>query len=94
MQFSSGGKLYRPSATQKSARPYDDNARHHQVNKKIPEKKDKLKIESMPELQPALEGRLDASGKRFAIVVSRFNSFITERLLFAAKDPCMWLGNA
>jgi 6,7-dimethyl-8-ribityllumazine synthase len=28
-----------------------------------------------------LEGRLDASGKRFALVVSRFNSFITERLL-------------
>ena len=28
-----------------------------------------------------MEGRLDARGKKFAVVVSRFNSFITERLL-------------
>ncbi len=28
-----------------------------------------------------LEGKLNASGKKFALVVSRFNSFITERLL-------------
>ena len=35
---------------------------------------------------PALEGSLDASGKRFAIVVSRFNAFITERLLLSACD--------
>ena len=27
------------------------------------------------------EGQLSAAGLRFAIVVSRFNSFITERLL-------------
>lgn len=33
-----------------------------------------------------LEGRLDAAGMRFAIVVSRFNSFITERLLEGALD--------
>ncbi|MCX7934508.1 MAG: 6,7-dimethyl-8-ribityllumazine synthase [Planctomycetota bacterium] len=32
------------------------------------------------------EGHLDASGKRFAIVVSRFNSFITDRLLEGALD--------
>jgi 6,7-dimethyl-8-ribityllumazine synthase len=31
-----------------------------------------------------MEGRLDARGKRFALVVSRFNSFITERLLDGA----------
>ena len=31
-----------------------------------------------------IEGSLDAEGKRFAIVVSRFNSFITERLLDGA----------
>jgi 6,7-dimethyl-8-ribityllumazine synthase len=46
-----------------------------------------LKIELPP--QPgisALEGSLDASGKRFAIVVSRFNAFITERLLLSACD--------
>jgi len=33
-----------------------------------------------------LEGSLDGSGKRFAIVVSRFNAFITERLLLSAVD--------
>ena len=34
----------------------------------------------------ALEGTLSAGGKRFAIVVSRFNAFITERLLLSAID--------
>ncbi|MBF0213294.1 MAG: 6,7-dimethyl-8-ribityllumazine synthase [Magnetococcales bacterium] len=33
-----------------------------------------------------LEGHLDAGGSRFAIVVARFNSFITERLLEGAVD--------
>jgi 6,7-dimethyl-8-ribityllumazine synthase len=33
-----------------------------------------------------LEGDLNAQGKRFAIIVSRFNSFITERLLSGAID--------
>jgi 6,7-dimethyl-8-ribityllumazine synthase len=33
-----------------------------------------------------LEGNLDAKGLRFAIVVSRFNSVITERLLAGALD--------
>ena len=32
------------------------------------------------------EGQLTAAGLRFAIVVSRFNSFITERLLNGALD--------
>ncbi len=32
------------------------------------------------------EGRLDAKGLKFAILVSRFNSFITERLLGGALD--------
>jgi 6,7-dimethyl-8-ribityllumazine synthase len=41
----------------------------------------------VPELDlPALEGSLSGVGKRFAIVVSRFNSFITERLLLSAID--------
>jgi 6,7-dimethyl-8-ribityllumazine synthase len=31
-----------------------------------------------------LEGKLDGSGKKFAVVVSRFNSFITDRLLDGA----------
>jgi 6,7-dimethyl-8-ribityllumazine synthase len=33
-----------------------------------------------------LEGKLDATGKRFALVVARFNSFITERLLQGSLD--------
>ena len=33
-----------------------------------------------------MEGSLNAAGKRFAIVVSRFNAFITERLLLSACD--------
>ena len=33
-----------------------------------------------------IEGRLDAKGLKFAIVVSRFNSFVTERLLSGALD--------
>jgi 6,7-dimethyl-8-ribityllumazine synthase len=33
-----------------------------------------------------VEGALTAAGLRFAIVVSRFNSFITERLLAGALD--------
>ncbi len=37
------------------------------------------------ERQP-IAGKLDASGKRFGIVVSRFNAFITERLLAGALD--------
>jgi len=38
-------------------------------------------------IEPAkIDGGLSASGLRFAIVVSRFNSFITERLLRGALD--------
>lgn len=36
--------------------------------------------------QPVKEAELDAHGKRFAIVVARFNAFITERLLAGASD--------
>jgi 6,7-dimethyl-8-ribityllumazine synthase len=44
-------------------------------------------VHGRPE-EPAssIEGKLDARGKRFAIVVSRFNAFITERLLQGALD--------
>jgi 6,7-dimethyl-8-ribityllumazine synthase len=38
------------------------------------------------------EGKLDAAGLRFAIVVSRFNAFITERLLAGAQDALHRLG--
>jgi 6,7-dimethyl-8-ribityllumazine synthase len=40
------------------------------------------------------EGKLDATGLRFAIVVSRFNAFITERLLAGAEDALRRLGAA
>jgi 6,7-dimethyl-8-ribityllumazine synthase len=41
-----------------------------------------------------VEGSLNAKGKRFAIVVSRFNSFITERLLSGAIDGLAKCGGA
>lgn len=41
-----------------------------------------------------LEGNLNAKGKRFAVVVSRFNSFITERLLEGAIDGLARCGGA
>ncbi len=55
----------------------------------------KLKTESVPEtVVSAIEGKLDASGKRFAIVVARFNAFITERLLLSACDGLVRTGAA
>ena len=39
-----------------------------------------------------ISGELTASGLRFAIAVSRFNSFITERLLAAALDALQRAG--
>jgi 6,7-dimethyl-8-ribityllumazine synthase len=50
-------------------------------------------VHGKPEQSPAgIEGDLDAEGKRFAIVVSRFNAFITERLLQGALDGLRRLG--
>jgi 6,7-dimethyl-8-ribityllumazine synthase len=44
-------------------------------------------IHGMPEDLPAgTAGNLNAQGRRFAIVLARFNSFITERLLQGALD--------
>ena len=40
------------------------------------------------------EGGLSASGLRFAIVVARFNSFITERLLGGAMDALLRAGGS
>jgi 6,7-dimethyl-8-ribityllumazine synthase len=55
--------------------------------------KEKLKIERIPVFAiPAIEGELNAAGKRFAVVVSRFNAFITERLLLSAVDGLMRSG--
>ena len=59
------------------------------------EKKIKLKVEPPPTpAVPALEGELDASGNRFAIVVARFNAFIAERLLLSACDGLIRTGAA
>jgi 6,7-dimethyl-8-ribityllumazine synthase len=50
-------------------------------------------IERLPEpVVTAAEGSLSAAGRRFAIVVSRFNAFITERLLGGAIDGLMRSG--
>jgi len=43
---------------------------------------------------PVVEGKLDATGKRFAILVARFNAFITERLLLSACDGLLRSGAA
>lgn len=51
-----------------------------------------MKIEPVPSILPSIDGKLDASGKRFAIVVARFNSFITDRLLLSACDGLLRTG--
>jgi len=53
----------------------------------------KLKVEVPPEPEfSAIEGKLEAVGFRFAIVVSRFNAFITERLFQSACDGLLRTG--
>jgi 6,7-dimethyl-8-ribityllumazine synthase len=72
--------------------------RRHGVTEKKPkigDKKTKLKVEAPPEpVVAGLSGALNATGKRFAIVVSRFNAFITERLLLSACDGLLRSGAA
>jgi 6,7-dimethyl-8-ribityllumazine synthase len=53
---------------------------------------DDLKSQSKIRVK-ALEGKLDAAGKRFGIVVSRFNAFITDRLLQSAFDGLVQCGS-
>ncbi len=50
-----------------------------------------MKSPSKRRLKP-IEGKLNAAGKRFAIVVSRFNAFITNRLLQSAFDGLVQCG--
>ena len=50
-------------------------------------------LSAEPKLR-AVEGQLDATGKRFGIVVARFNAFITERLLQSAYDGLVRCGAA
>ena len=52
-----------------------------------------MKVESAPGGGVrAVEGNLDARGRTFAIVVARFNAFITERLLQSACDGLLKTG--
>ena len=44
--------------------------------------------------QPTRESHLDSTGMKFALVVSRFNAFITERLLAGATDALRRTGAA
>jgi 6,7-dimethyl-8-ribityllumazine synthase len=56
-------------------------------------KKNTFKIEAPPDPPiAAIEGSLSGEGKRFAIVVSRFNAFITERLFQSAYDALLRSG--
>ncbi|MGH9503124.1 MAG: 6,7-dimethyl-8-ribityllumazine synthase [Terriglobales bacterium] len=50
-----------------------------------------LKSPLKPRLK-LMEGKLSAGGKHFAIVVSRFNAFITDRLLQSAFDGLVQCG--
>ena len=60
------------------------SAREEQIGDK---KKHAFNIETPPDPPiAAIEGGLNGEGKRFAIVVSRFNAFITERLFQSAYD--------
>jgi 6,7-dimethyl-8-ribityllumazine synthase len=53
----------------------------------------KRTLKSPSKLRPqALEGKLSATGNRFGIVVSRFNAFITDRLLQSAFDGLLQCG--
>ncbi len=55
----------------------------------------KLTIERVPDpAVSAIEGDLNGAGKRFALVVSRFNSFISERLFLSAYDALVRCGVA
>jgi len=58
----------------------------------VTEKKDNQDQPSLPVQVKALEGDLNAAGRRFAIVVSRFNEFITERLFRSAFDGLLRCG--
>jgi 6,7-dimethyl-8-ribityllumazine synthase len=56
-------------------------------------KKNKSELNPRPRFHAkALEGGLSANGKRFGMVVSRFNAFITERLLQSAFDGLLRSG--
>jgi 6,7-dimethyl-8-ribityllumazine synthase len=70
--------------------------RRHRVTKKKSKKGRNIASRSAdpPRTLPAIEGKLNASGMKFGIVVARFNSFITERLLQSAYDGLLRSGSA
>src|SRR5260370_23866486 len=80
--------------------PFLRDRRHARRHKSLPRKKEsgiqgQLTNAMAAKLQPgSINGELTASGLRFAIVVRRFNSFITERLLAAAVDALERAGAA
>ena len=43
-------------------------------------------VREVEEMVKTIEGHLIARGKKFALIVSRFNDFISKRLLEAAVD--------
>ena len=45
-----------------------------------------MRPEPPPRMPNTIQGNLDARGSRFAVVVSRFNAFISDRLLAGALD--------
>jgi 6,7-dimethyl-8-ribityllumazine synthase len=51
-----------------------------------------LTYAKQPDHSRGIEGKLDGGGKQFAVVVSRFNSFITERLLEGALQALRQCG--
>ncbi len=66
-----------------------ETLRHRETTKK----KNTLNVENPVQAEfPSLKGELDATGRRFAIVVARFNAFITERLLQSACDGLLRSG--
>ena len=70
---------------------FRNSARRHRATQK---KNTEIQTsDALPEIKlKALEGKLTGAGMRFAIVVSRFNSFITERLFQSAFDGLVRFG--
>jgi len=62
-----------------------------QVMKKQSKNDQHTELRAEPRLR-AMEGELNASGMSYAIVVARFNAFITERLLQSAYDGLLRSG--
>jgi 6,7-dimethyl-8-ribityllumazine synthase len=51
-------------------------------------------VAGAPPAEPRWEGNLEARGKRFALVASRFNDFVVDRLVAGARETLLRLGAA